>query len=435
MVNKENLNVRRIRISEKYISIFYDTMTRKVWLGTTNKVTQIDPLLLKQELHPKEVSITNIEINGNQEVSYSTRQSKHIRLNADQNNLTIFFSDYQYADESLMNYAYKLEGYHSQWMELNTGENSIKLSNLSPGDYTLYICPSEKASNEQLPDSILHITIVRPWYLSWYAHILYLFIASAVAWWVLRFIIIKQQLHKEREVKNYLMTQAKLKMEFFTNIAHELKTPLSLIIAPAGKLLNEEKNKGGRHRAGYLLPLATIPILLLTAKNDSNIEYQSAKLNIDAFMTKPFDCSLLTARIRQLLGNKERLEQQVRIEHIKQPELKGEISADERLLLRITTVIEEHIDDSDLSVDGLSRLIGISQKHLYRKIKSLTGMSTVEYIRSIRLKKAALLFHNGNFSVAEVMYMVGFSNASYFTRSFVAEFGKTPVDYLSDKQG
>lgn len=101
----------------------------------------------------------------------------------------------------------------------------------------------------------------------------------------------------------------------------------------------------------------------------------------------------------------------MRIEHIKQPELKGEISIDERLLFRITTIIEEHIDNSDLSVEMLSRLMGISQKQLYRKLKSLTGMSTVEYIRSIRLKKAALLFQNGNFSVAEVMYMVGFSNA------------------------
>ena len=122
------------------------------------------------------------------------------------------------------------------------------------------------------------------------------------------------------------------------------------------------------------------------------------------------------------------------IEHIKQPELKGEISIDERLLFRITTIIEEHIDNSDLSVEMLSRLMGISQKQLYRKLKSLTGMSTVEYIRSIRLKKAALLFQNGNFSVAEVMYMVGFSNASYFTRCFVAEFGKTPMEYLGMKQ-
>ena len=118
------------------------------------------------------------------------------------------------------------------------------------------------------------------------------------------------------------------------------------------------------------MPLATVPIILLTAKNDSGIEYQSAQLGIDAFIAKPFDSSLLVARIKQLLETKKKLEQQMRIEHIKQPELKGEISIDERLLFRITTIIEEHIDNSDLSVEMLSRLMGISQKQLYRKLKS-----------------------------------------------------------------
>ncbi len=182
------------------------------------------------------------------------------------------------------------------------------------------------------------------------------------------------------------------------------------------------------------MPLATVPIILLTAKNDSGIEYQSAQLGIDAFIAKPFDSSLLVARIKQLLGNKKKLEQQMRIEHIKQPELKGEISIDERLLFRITTIIEEHIDNSDLSVEMLSRLMGISQKQLYRKLKSHRHVYSRIYSFHSSEKKAALLFQNGNFSVAEVMYMVGFSNASYFTRCFVAEFGKTPMEYLGMKQ-
>jgi len=69
------------------------------------------------------------------------------------------------------------------------------------------------------------------------------------------------------------------------------------------------------------------------------------------------------------------------------------------------------------------------EKQLYRKLKQLTGMSTVEYIRSIRLKKAAILLQNGNFTISEVMYSVGFSNASYFTRAFSSEFGKSPSEY------
>ncbi len=69
-------------------------------------------------------------------------------------------------------------------------------------------------------------------------------------------------------------------------------------------------------------------------------------------------------------------------------------------------------------------------KQLYRKLKHMTGLSTVEYIRSIRLKKAALMLQNGGFTVSEVMYSVGFSNMSYFSRAFSAEYKKTPSEYM-----
>ena len=75
-------------------------------------------------------------------------------------------------------------------------------------------------------------------------------------------------------------------------------------------------------------------------------------------------------------------------------------------------------------------LSGISNKQIYRKIKQLTGMSPVEYIKSIRMKKAAMLLQQKKFTVAEVMYMVGFSNHSYFSKCFQAEFGKTPKQYM-----
>ena len=105
------------------------------------------------------------------------------------------------------------------------------------------------------------------------------------------------------------------------------------------------------------------------------------------------------------------------------------VSHDEKLLANITRAIEENIDDSALNVDYLSKKTGISPKQLYRKIKQMTGMSTIEYINSIRLKKAALLLSSQKFTVSEVMYMVGFSNHSYFAKRFVARFGKAPHQY------
>ena len=107
----------------------------------------------------------------------------------------------------------------------------------------------------------------------------------------------------------------------------------------------------------------------------------------------------------------------------------SELTADERFLIDITRIIEENMDDSELSVNTLSQKSGISTNQLYRRIKALTGMPVVAYIRDQRLKKAASLLATGNFTVSEVMYMVGFSSASYFTRCFREEYGVTPSAY------
>jgi AraC-like DNA-binding protein len=177
-------------------------------------------------------------------------------------------------------------------------------------------------------------------------------------------------------------------------------------------------------------PLSTIPIVLLTAKGDKETEKRSISLGIDSFIPKPFELPNLTARIDQLIGNKQRMEQKLRMEYLSAPQDNAPLSYDEKYLKKVTQVIEEHMDDSDLSVARLCELGDFSEKLLYRKLKQLTGLSTVEYIRSVRLKKAALLLQNGNFTVSEAMYSVGFSNASYFTRAFAAQYGKTPSEYL-----
>lgn len=103
--------------------------------------------------------------------------------------------------------------------------------------------------------------------------------------------------------------------------------------------------------------------------------------------------------------------------------------SDERLLREIIQIIGDHLDDRELNVCRLQQLLGIGDKMLYRKIKMMTGMTPVEYIRDIRMKRAAVLLRGGQFSVAEVMYMVGFSNSGYFSKCFQRTFGVTPTNY------
>ena len=111
-------------------------------------------------------------------------------------------------------------------------------------------------------------------------------------------------------------------------------------------------------------------------------------------------------------------------------DIKPMISADEEFLANVTSVIEDHIDDFELNVTSLCEHLDINNKQLYRKVKQLTGVSPVEYIKIIRMKKAAMLLKQNKFTVSEIVYMVGFSNASYFSKCFQNEFGQTPKSYV-----
>ena len=104
-------------------------------------------------------------------------------------------------------------------------------------------------------------------------------------------------------------------------------------------------------------------------------------------------------------------------------------SVDARLLAKITDMVESHIADSDFNVTRLQESLEIGSKLLYRKVKQMTGKTPVEFIRHIRLQRASVLLREGRFSVSEVMYMVGFSNSSYFSKCFLKAYGITPAEY------
>ena len=104
-------------------------------------------------------------------------------------------------------------------------------------------------------------------------------------------------------------------------------------------------------------------------------------------------------------------------------------SSDARLLAKITEAVEEHIADAEFNVTRLQETLGLGSKLLYRKVKQMTGKTPVEFIRHIRMQRAAVLLRDGRFSVSEVMYMVGFSNSSYFSKVFQKTYGITPNDY------
>lgn len=140
---------------------------------------------------------------------------------------------------------------------------------------------------------------------------------------------------------------------------------------------------------------------------------------------------LLLARKKEneLKSSNEYLENQLRArmrEELGEPE---EMNSDDRFLSNITSIIQDHLDDAELNVQRLSQLSGIGTKQLYRRVKQLTGLTTVAYIRDLRLKRAAILLADQKYNVSEVMYRVGFTCPSYFARCFFEAYGKSPSEY------
>jgi len=142
---------------------------------------------------------------------------------------------------------------------------------------------------------------------------------------------------------------------------------------------------------------------------------------------------LLQARKKEdeLKSSNVYLENQLRArmrEELGEPE---EMNSDDRFLSQITGIIQEHLDDAELNVQRLSQLSGVGTKQLYRRVKQLTGLTTVAYIRDLRLKRAAILLADRKYTVSEVMYRVGFTCPSYFARCFFEAYGQSPSEFAS----
>ncbi|MFA5046570.1 MAG: two-component regulator propeller domain-containing protein, partial [Paludibacter sp.] len=713
VLDKKTLSIKHVKIANIPLwCSFYDSSVNEIYLGGIDGFVVFSTNIIKNENHYKPIILTALYVNdvyfqaGVDYKGKSIPYSKEISLNYNQNNVSFEFSDLSFSQEEIYKYVYQLEGVDNDWRTVKSGSNRISYNNLAPGNYKLSI--GRLDSEGKTVQSLLNFNLIirPPWYYSLWAKLFYALLIIGFFLWVFNYFRDKHRTKIERIEKEKSLELSNLKIEFFTNVSHEFKTPLSLIIAPISKLLIETKNlnlkkqlnqiqqnalrlnaliqqvisferfdgsmnntliisqvefiefargifsvyeeafsrknltasfitemeavlvtvdvlkmesvlnnlisnalkfsnTGGTinfeiHRSSendsllvvnisdsgigipsgdlpfifdrffqsrktvndkvgsgiglylvknyvelhkgtvsisseedkgtkitLLLPvienhaitgslvkaddedsgtlgiihkplvlivednlevsefiqqalssnykctiahngktgldlaikikpeliisdvmmpvmdglemckqlrknkdLSLVPIIMLTAKDDKLTESDSIAIGINAFMSKPFDTSLLLLRMKQLLGTKEKIEEKLRLEALTDPKEIVAESWTEKILVDITRIIEDKIADADLNVNSLSRISGISTKQIYRRIKQLTGLSPVEYIRSIRMKKAAMLLTQQKFSVAEVMYMVGFSSASYFSKCFHNQFGMTPKQFI-----
>lgn len=712
-IDKGSLKIKQINSGgNSYASVIYDKRTQKVLAGSYNAFVEFDPESILAENRQSDIRITSLWVNGKlmntdtQETASSAsgnsiRFTHQVELPYNLNNVTFAFSDLNYNQQQNLQYAYKLSGLDVDWHFSERGSNRITCNNLPPGNYTLLISRIG-ADGNPLPNPMnFTVDIRHPWYSTWIAKSIYVLIFILLVIAFVNYYLVLNRLRYERIEKAKTMELTAHKIDFLTNISHELKTPLSLIIGPLSKLMDQIKppalknelaevrqnalrmgalihqlmeasrqefdgfglivsktdivafvrsvisvfekplsersvalelvspctslsieadvlklevilnnvlsnaskfapdhseirvdiellrdnvkisvkdqgpgidpkdlphiferfyqsrhslpqNKDGSgiglsivkeyvqlHRgevnvtsenqqgtcveiilpvkqivgeeeitvdtpalndtneqnskplllivednleissfiakslanefrcitaqngklgletaqtnipdiiiADIMMPVmdgiemcrklrdnistSMIPVVMLTAKDDKNTELLGYKTGADAFIAKPFEIGYLSDRLHQLLRGRNLMVQKARQEAIIQPKESEVLSADEKFLATITRIIENEITNADLNVTILSEKSGYSQKQIYRRIKSLTGQTAVDYIRSVRLKKAAMLLLRKTFTVAEVMYMVGFSNHSYFAKRFQEMYSKSPREY------
>lgn len=172
-----------------------------------------------------------------------------------------------------------------------------------------------------------------------------------------------------------------------------------------------------------------IPLILLTAKADFNSAIEGLEFGADDYVTKPFDARVLCARCLNLIEQRKKLREKfTKMIEINPSEIAAS-SKDEQFLKRLLDVFEKHVAESDFSTEDFAIEIGMSRSNLHRKLRALTNQPAHEFLRNLRLKRAAQLLKKSVGTVSEVAYAVGFNNPSHFSNIFRRQFGYTPSEF------
>ena len=174
-----------------------------------------------------------------------------------------------------------------------------------------------------------------------------------------------------------------------------------------------------------------IPVILLTARSLDMHKTEGISKGADLYITKPFDMDYLKSAIKGVFRREEQMTDYIKTQLLLNPgdQPNNNKNQDELFLKKVMDLIENNIANPELSVELLGSALGMSSTHLYRKLKESTGYSTKEIIMNYRMQKAAQMIANNEGNISEIMYAVGFSSLSGFSRSFKAKFGVAPTVY------
>lgn len=390
VLDPENNSFRFFIPMESPNNIYYSKLNHEVVMGGNDGFISIRADLSMPKDDKAQLLLAGIVVNGRQTQDALLDENiegtpgvspvglKTLVLKHDENNFTLQLSDLPFADHPTAVYAYRLEGSDHEWHYLDKGNLDITYNGLSYGDYhlTVHVVDGEGNIGDEVYQ--LEISVLPPWYLTIWCKLFYLTLLIVGIAWVINAHFVRKQLKEAKKQKEEILEQVQARMKFYANLADELKN------AAAHRSFEEVNH----------LVVSNLDV------NASGSESESAMI-VDLHAP-----------------------QAPEVEMDELDEL------DKKLLNQIREMIEENMVDSDFNVSMLQEKMGMGNKQLYRKLKALTGQTPVEYIRDMRMQKAAKLLKAGKFSVSEVMYTVGFSNSSYFSKCFSKAFGMTPTEFM-----
>jgi ligand-binding sensor domain-containing protein/signal transduction histidine kinase/DNA-binding response OmpR family regulator len=176
-----------------------------------------------------------------------------------------------------------------------------------------------------------------------------------------------------------------------------------------------------------------VPVILLTSKTSVEDQIEGIENGADIYITKPFHADFLSVTIRKMIEARRQIYRHFSQDVYVMPHEMSNNDLDKKFLKQAIEYIETNVTNDEISVENLSACLLMSRSNVYRKIKALTGQTATEFIRTVRLKMAVKYLESGQFQVSEIAYKVGFASPGYFAKCFKSQFGKSPSEFLPQK--
>ena len=466
-----------------------------IYLGGINGVTFFDPDNVLPDTTQYHVRITDFRVHY-QPISYIIGEDinyvKRVTLRYRDNHFSFSFAALSYTGQENIRYCYMLEGVDPEWIDAGYDGGNITYNNLPPGSHQLKLRCTNALGQWQDEVTSVMIDILPPLLARWYFLLLYALMLGGIIWLIVRFLSLRMTLRSQSEFEGFkrnffsdLSRNVKMLQSPYTENGQTIApvvaedknaaSPLVYITDRNRNLLEyvaqmslpeirvrtfddpdalyeealrqkpnvilsslvfdgERKGLALCERIKSNPDTNDIPFMLVTSHSNKEEEKNLYEHGGDAFLAKPFDMDHLKKRILFLVHSQENIREKAKREFILNPKIIKLESADDKFLSKAMTVIEKNLSDEKFSVDTFASAMCLSTSMLYRRVKTITGLSPNELIRNYRLKCAAQLLASKAYNVSEVAFRVGFSDIRYFSTCFKKEYGMPPSIYQQDKQ-